>query len=66
MVNTTFTTQNYTTRRYHANLNFIQRTKTIYYTESIIAKENKQLVYHNKKWEKLIPFVQDAQQTLRM
>ena len=27
---------------------FIQRTKTIYYTESIIAKENKQLVYHKK------------------
>ena len=39
---------------------FIQRTKTIYYTESIIAKENKQLVYHNKKWEKFIRFVQDV------
>ena len=39
---------------------FIQRTKTIYYTESIIAKENKQLVYHNKKWGKFIPFVQDV------
>ena len=37
---------------------FIQRTKTIYYTESIIAKENKQLVYHNEKWGKFIPFVQ--------
>ena len=35
---------------------FIQKTKTICYTESIIAKENKQLVYHNKKWEKFIPF----------
>ena len=39
---------------------FIQRTKTIYYTESIVAKENKQLVCHNKKWEKFIPFVQDV------
>ena len=39
---------------------FIQRTKSIYYTESITTKENKQLVYHNKKWEKYIPFVQDV------
>ena len=34
---------------------FIPKTKTIHYTESIIAKEN-----HNKKWEKFIPFVQDS------
>ena len=39
---------------------FIQRTKTMYYTESIIAEENIQMVYHNKKWGKCIPFVQDV------
>ena len=39
---------------------YTENLKTLYYTESIIAKENKQLVYHNKTWGKFIPFVQDA------
>ena len=39
---------------------FIQRTKTIYYTESIIAKEKNPVSIPQQKMGKFIYFVQDA------